>query len=300
MALNAYRVILFGVSIALLHPVPTEPAWAGLMALWAAIFLVPIGIAQTTLRNPVFSIEPVLVKIQPIAATLLSLSFWIEQGVLSGILATFYLLWCVAVVLPHLLSYFFRPDFSLPFVSLLAAWGFLTNAALWLVFDRFDVQPFGFSAWIVLLTGAHFHYAGFALMLAIALLLQQNPTDKWVKMASYAILCGVVFTAIGITTTQLGLPHWIETLAGSVMALSATGAGIVFIRASRREVGVTRWLWFCGGLSLFATMLLAFLYALRPIFSLFWLNMPLMQAVHGSINALGFGTLMLLGWRFKS
>jgi hypothetical protein len=190
-------------------------------------------------------------------------------------------------------------SFSLPFISLLAAWGFLTNAALWLVFDRFDAQPLGFSAWIVLLTGAHFHYAGFALMLAIALLLQQNTADKWAKTAAFSVLVGVVLTATGITTTQIGLPHWIETVAGAAMALAATGAGVVFIRASRAEVRATRWLWLLGGLCLFGTMLLALLYALRPVFPLFWLNMPLMQAVHGSVNALGFGTLMLLGWKFK-
>ncbi|MEY4927914.1 MAG: hypothetical protein RI894_2350, partial [Bacteroidota bacterium] len=64
-ALTIYRILLFAASVFLLQPTPTEPAWAGLMALWAAIFLVPIGAAQTILRSADFSIEPVLLKLQP-------------------------------------------------------------------------------------------------------------------------------------------------------------------------------------------------------------------------------------------
>jgi hypothetical protein len=46
-------------------------------------------------------------------------------------------------------------------------------------------------------------------------------------------------------------------------------------------------------------MILAFLYALRNIILIPFLTIPMMQAIHGTLNALGFGTLMLLGWATK-
>ncbi len=300
--LTFYRILLFATSIYFMQiSAPTEPIWGALMALWAAIFLVPIGAKQTILRSVAtensFEIDGFLQKMQPVAASFLTGSFWIKQGNIAGLMAVFYLLWCVAVLLPNLLRF----RLSLPFLALLAAWGFLTNAAVWLVFDRFDVQPLGFSNWIVLLTGAHFHYAGFALMLSIALFLTENPNNNWAKTAAYAVLFGVVLTATGITTTQLSFPHWIETFAGVCMAFAATFAGIFFIKISRSEAikPLTARLWLAGGSCLFGTMLLALLYALRPVFPISWLGIPFMQAVHGSFNALGFGTLMLLGWHFK-
>ncbi len=300
MILTIYRILLFAASIYFMQiETPTEPAWGALMALWAAIFLVPIGAKQTVLRSMTsenkFEIDDFLQNTQPVAASFLAVSFWIKQGQVAGLLAVFYLLWCVAVLLPNLIRF----RFSLPFLALLTAWGFLTNAAVWLTFDRFELQPFGFSSWIVLLTGAHFHYAGFALMLSIALFLLEDTENNLVKTATYSVLFGVVCTALGITTTQLGLPHWIETIAGVCMAFSATFSGLVFILKSRKQTGATAWLWLVGGACLFGTMLLALLYALRPVFPLSWLNIPFMQAVHGSLNALGFGTLMLLGWQAK-
>jgi YndJ-like protein len=290
-----YRFSLFSLTAYWLGASLTEPAWAVLMALWAAIFLVPIGAKQSVAHSNFFEIDSDLLALQPVASTLLAGSFLLEKGAVAGLLAVFYLLWCIAVLLPNIL----KIKLKLPTFTLLAAWGFLTNAAVWLVFDRLGYQPLGFSAWIVLLTGAHFHYAGFALTLTIALLLHTNPTNKAAEIAAYGILGGVVLTALGITTTQLGLPHWIETLSGASMSLSALVTGLVFIRESTREAGSTRWLWLAGSLCLCGTMVMALLYALRPVFPLEWLGLPFMQAVHGTINALGFGTLILLGWQRK-
>lgn len=110
---------------------------------------------------------------------------------------------------------------------------------------------------------------------------------------------GVVLTALGITTTQLGLPHFIETIAAVWMALSGVLSGFVFIKFGFKEHGLTQKLWILGGLCLFLGMILAFCYAIRPIYPLSILTIPFMQAVHGSLNALGFGTLTLVGFGLK-
>ena len=184
--------------------------------------------------------------------------------------------------------------------SRVPTFGFLANASLWLLFDRLGVQPLGFSTWIVILTGVHFHFAGFTLMASLTLFLFQNPKDRLTQITILSIIIGVILTATGIITSQLGYDHIIETMAGVWMAFSAMLAGFIFVRQSFLEKMPTKIFWFIGGTCLILAMVLAFLYAMRSIIVLESLTMPFMQAIHGTLNALGFGTLVLLGWAFKS
>jgi YndJ-like protein len=274
---------------------PTYPSWAVIMVLVAAFLLVPIGYQQFTHPyNFLFKNNKVLAWHLP-AVLLLAFSFVLEQGALAGLLALPYFLWCLTIFFRAL----FPIQFSLKYLCGIITWVFLTNAATWLVFDRFDVQPFGFSPWIVLLTGAHFHYAGFALMASLSLLFFDNPNHFLMKTTIWSVIIGVVLTALGITTTQLGLPHFIETIAAVSMALSGVLSGFVFIKFGFKEDGITQKLWLLGGFCLLLGMILAFCYAIRPIYAIPILTIPFMQAVHGSLNALGFGTLTLVGFGLK-
>lgn len=292
---------------------PTQPHWAISMILIAAFILVPIGFQQVIKRDVFFRAQfnaytegghPATLRVLQthfICSCLLALSFSVEKSPIAGLLALPYAFWCAYIFLKIL-----KFDIQLPYLTTLAAWGFLTNAAVWCVFDRFNFQPLGFSPWIVLLTGAHFHYAGFALTLSLALLLSENPRHKITKIAACGILSGVVLTAMGITTTQWGFSTLIETLAGVWMAISAFLVGFTFVQKgifdSRIQTEVTysvRLFWTIGGACLMFGMFLAFLYAFRHVLPIAWLTIPNMQAWHGTLNALGFGTLMLLGWAFK-
>jgi YndJ-like protein len=274
---------------------PTYPSWAIIMVLIAAFLLVPIGYQAFTHRyNFLFKSNKMLAWHLP-ATMLLAVSFIFNQGLIAGLLVLPYFIWCLTIVLRALVPI----QFSTKYLCGIITWGFLTNAALWLVFDRFDFQPFGFSAWIVLLTGAHFHYAGFTLMASLSLLFCDNLDSLLIKVTIWSVLCGVVLTALGITTTQLGLTHFIETVAAVFMALSGILSGFVFIKFGFKETEFTQKLWLLGGFCLFFGMILAFLYAIRPIYPLSILTIPFMQAVHGSLNALGFGTLTLLGFGIK-
>jgi hypothetical protein len=274
---------------------PTQPTWAVAMPVFAALVLVPIGIQLVSIDKTVFNTHLTV-------AVLLAISFLFDQSKLAGCLALPYFVWCLVLVLRLILVLILRGpkfDWSLTSLMILAAFGFLTNAAAWLVFDRFGYQPMGFSPWIVLLTGAHFHYAGFALTLSLALLLMENPENRWAKTASLGVLSGVVLTATGIMTTQFGYTHFIETVAGVWMSTSAFLAGIAFILRGPSEKSNARYLFMIGGFCLLLAMILAFFYALRPIFPISFLTIPTMQAVHGSLNALGFGTLTLFGFALQ-
>jgi YndJ-like protein len=286
---------------------PTHPSWAVSMILIAAFILVPIGFQQLMKRSADFNRHfntNSIYLIHLTSAILLAISFALKQGIIAGLLALPYALWCAFITIKIL-----KLDFKIPYITTLAAWGFLTNASIWCIFDRLNFQPWNFSPWIVLLTGAHFHYAGFALTLTLALFLNENPSDILFKNCSRAILAGVVLTAIGITTTQLGLPIIIETFASVWMALAAfsVGCAVILRACPPRVLGVggyvekstVKRLWILGGICLTLGMTLAIFYALRHFIIIDWLSIPNMQAIHGTLNALGFGTLMILGWSFK-
>lgn len=273
---------------------PTQPTWAVAMPIFAALVLVPIGIEEIYKKKTVVNSVKTVFNSHLAAAILLAISFLCPQNWIAGCLAMPYFLWCLVVLLRGI-----KLEFSLSYLTTLAALGFLTNAAAWLVFDRFGYQPLGFTAWIVLLTGAHFHYAGFALTLSLALLLMENPNNKIAKIASIGVLSGVILTATGITTTQLGYSPFLETIAGIWMSVSAFIAGIAFLLRGIYESSKTRYLFIIGAICLLLAMILAFLYALRTLIPLSFLTIPTMQAVHGSLNALGFGTLTLFGFALK-
>jgi YndJ-like protein len=273
---------------------PTHPTWAVAMTLFAALVLVPIGYQLIMKIQDGFLLSVNALNGHLIAAILLSISFIFEKSTFAGCLAMPYLIWCLFVIIKD-----FKFNFSLTYLTTLATFGFLTNAALWLVFDRFGYQPLEFTPWIVLLTGAHFHYAGFALTASLALLLIENPNNILAKCATIAVLLGVILTAIGITTTQLGYSHFLETIAGVWMSGSAVLTGIAYFQRSLIETSKARYFWRIGAICLFLGMILAFLYALRNIILIPFLTIPMMQAIHGTLNALGFGTLMLLGWATK-
>ena len=285
--------VITGISVGI-KSTPTQPSWAVTAALFAALFLVPIGYQQVSRNSSGFKMSSDALVWHLPCAVLLAISFLFDRSSLAGFFALPYATWCMEVFLRGV-----KLDRKLTYLTTLTTFGFLANASLWLLFDRFGIQPFGFSTWIVILTGVHFHFAGFTLMVCLSLFLYQNPTNKPIKVTILCLIVGVILTATGITVTQLGFDHRIETFAGVWMAVSATAAGFIFIKQSFLENNPTKIMWCIGGICLVLAMILACLYALRSIIALEMLTLPFMQAFHGTLNALGFGTLVLLGWAFK-
>ena len=273
---------------------PTQPTWAILMVLFAALFLVPIAFEQLRRNQTSFPMHKSDLVSQFLCALSLTFSFLMERSTIAGIFAIPYAVWCMEIFF-----YGLKINTKLTYLATLTTFGFLLNASLWLVMDRFDIQPLSFTTWIVILTGVHFHYAGFALMACLTLFLCREPHDRFIQTTVVLLILGIILTATGITTTQIGFDQSIETVAGVWMAIAGMLAGSIFIKKSFPEPQPTQGLWFIGGVSLVLGMCLACLYALRSIIILDELTLPFMQAVHGTLNALGFGTLMLLGWAFR-
>jgi hypothetical protein len=183
-------------------------------------------------------------------------------------------------------------------LTLVAARIFPAIGAAWLVAHRANWTPWGFDPLIVLLTAAHFHHAGFTLPLMAGLNARANP-GCWTRFSRVAILLGVPLVAAGITCTHFGVLPFVEPFGVTVLVLGALGVAVSQIqRGLEKESGVLARMGFVvSGVSLLVAMLLALGFGLRYVFPNLALTMPQMWAIHGTLNAFGFGLCGILAWR---
>ncbi len=179
-----------------------------------------------------------------------------------------------------------------------AATVFPAIGAAWLVAHRANWTPWNFDPLIVLLTAAHFHHAGFTLPLMAGLNAKARP-GCWTRFSCVAILLGVPLVAMGITCTHFGVLRFVEPFGVTVLVLGALGVAISQMRRGlEREWNIWPRIGFItSGASLLAAMLLALGFGLRCVFPNLALTMPQMWAIHGTLNAFGFGMCGILAWR---
>jgi YndJ-like protein len=273
---------------------PLEEDWVKLLLLLAPTVFVPLACEQVGMIRSQKAHYAILT-----AALALVFAFYLPQGWYAGTLALPWLgfsLWALWANV-HLVPQVFRDH---PHErSFFSAFLFLPVGAAWAFADRMGIRPLGFDPTIVLLTAAHFHYAGFLLALGTAhtykqLQARQVAQSTWV---SWGILLAPAFVAVGITVTQLGGSYLVESLAATIMVISALGAAYLQVLVAF-QFSLPVWqvrLKVLGSLFLSLGMILAFLYAWRFYPVLPWLSIPWMYALHGTLNTLGVGLFGVLG-----
>ncbi|MBX2874985.1 MAG: YndJ family protein [Saprospiraceae bacterium] len=290
MKTNTYFTLLglgAGIFTVLLFPdSPKELNWVKIILLLAPTLLIPIWLrSQFAIQKFIF----------PASAWSLGLAFLLAQGWVAGMLAVPWLMTTLWLAYTGLLNKHQLPSAPATW-SGRAAFLFLPVGAAWAVADRLGWQPLGFQATIVLLTAVHFHYAGF-LLLGIAERLLQSTTARWYKGLDLSLVLGVPLVAIGITMTDLDGPPWVETFAATVMAGSGIALAVAHVALAIRHTDkLTAGFWLIGSICLLAGMILAIAYGWRTYYPLDFLNIPWMYAVHGSLNFLGVGVFLLIGW----
>ncbi len=173
-------------------------------------------------------------------------------------------------------------------------------AGLWVFADRAGLRPLGFDAEIVALTAVHFHFAGWILPAITGLVIDRQPESRLGSLAAIGVVLGVPAVALGITLAQLGWGSALETAAGCGLAIAGMAVAILQVRIATeaRVHGSARILLLVAGASLFVGMFLAVIYALRTTaLPVPRLDLGAMRALHGVINAVGFGLCGLIGWR---
>ncbi len=269
--------------------------WVSLMILFSVGVLLPLaqGLLPWAFRMPLQGVHRLFVLL------LLAFSLLFDlRGLNASLTAIPWFLLTGWTAARSIWSWKNQPDFSPASLCLLSAAAFPFVGASWLLAHQAGWMPFGFDAVIVLLTAAHFHHAGFTLPLMAGLLAHQQP-GRWTAVSAALVLAGVPLVAAGITCTHFGLLTWVEPLSVTVLVIGALGVATAQIGLGimSRQRAACRFLWVLSGTSLLAAMFLAWGYGVRLLWPQLALSISGMWAVHGSLNAFGFGLLGIWAWR---
>jgi hypothetical protein len=274
--------------------------WAEGLVLLAALVLVPLALDLPGVLRPGRLRAAVRWTALPAGSALLA-AFVLPPGWLAAALALPWLTFTTLVAAASLARMrTHRPAHRADGIITLALL-YLPVGGLWAVSNRAGYGPLGFQEPIVLLTAAHWHYAGFLLVL-LAGLATHRLGDRGSRRTATAAATGVPLVAVGITLTPLGFPlvEWLSAwwmaaagllLAGLHFRLAARAA------ASPGPVGLlTAFLFAISGAALMIGMALAALYGLRAYWQIELVDIPFMLPYHGAVNALGFTLPALAAW----
>ena len=291
--------VVWVVALLVLRPSPLEVIWAKFLLLLAPLVLLPLGLrlARSAADDGLDRPWRAVTLAQPPAALLLGGAFLLPQGFTAAVLALPWLATTGLIALLGLARVRRHASGSMHALYIDAGMVYVAVGGGWAVLDRLGLRPLDFEPVIVLLTAIHFHYAGFVLPLVAGLIIRRAG-GRAARVAGVGVIAGVPLVAVGITTTQLGLPPLLESVAVWLTAAAGMLAGWLQVKLALGpgRPPLIRCLWMVAGVSLIASMALAALYGSRFQAPLAWLDIPWMRAVHGSANALGFGALGLLGW----
>ncbi len=270
---------------------PHDDQWARLLLQLAILVWVPLGLS---LLKPVPKFWNMLVFPAGLCAVIAM------QLPVGGAAAVGALPWVVftAVLFVSGVEQMFRADRRVAQWALASARIFILIGGLSLLADRLGVQLLGFDPAIILLTAVHFHYAGFVFLLLLGLAAEHFPNSLFRWAAGLAVI-SVPLTAAGITFAQVNGSFVLEALAAATVAGAGYLGAFGYLQLLRRRdlPATTRICWTTMALCLIFSMSLGLGYALRPYFSIEWLNIPFMRAWHGSVNGLGLAGLGLAGWK---
>ena len=222
-------------------------------------------------------------------------AFAVPAGPLAGLLSLPWFGFTLLAGCLGLLRLRSRERWALEELSSSASLVFLAVGGMWTSLSRGGIRPMGFDEPIILLTGAHFHYAGLVLPLLTGLA-GRELRGPAARLAAVGVLAGVPAVALGINLSALGV-RWVEWLAACLLAAFSILAALLQLRLARRATDVlVRALLSVCGLSLLTGMILAALYATGRYWGRDWLSIPVMIQTHGVLNALGFALPGLLAW----
>jgi hypothetical protein len=284
---------------------PLAAPWTEVLLTFCAFVLMPLALDLIVERRDSGKIARTMTWVhyaQLPAAALLALACGMKPG-LWALLATIPWAGVTALLAVVGLGRMLRDAWSRPIDRLSTDVGlvYILIGGVWAMADRGGLRPMRLDPEIVALTAVHFHFAGFLLPIFAGLILRQMPESRFATRAAVGVALGVPAVAVGITATQLGASPAIEAAAGSALAISAMAIAILHVRwavdATATRMGA-RVLLGVAGSSLFFAMLLSLIYAGRGFTTLLpWLGLPQMRAIHGTLNAVGFGLCGVLGWR---
>jgi hypothetical protein len=152
---------------------------------------------------------------------------------------------------------------------------------------------FGFAPVWLLLTAAHFHYAGLALGVLTSNARVARP-GRVSAAASTLWLFGIPVVAVGIA--RVHEIEWLGVMAVTVAGVLVAALQLAIARGAERSTAA----WFVASSAAVAVaMVLACGYGLASRFGFTWLTIPQMERFHGVTNAFGFALCGLIAWSVR-
>lgn len=283
------KSVALGVGTWLVWALVVRPEWTAVLLLLSPFVLVPLGLrlAASAETGPEAPVLRSLAQLAPAFALAAAASFLLEPSSLAAVVSVPWLAFTVAVALAGVGRLLSRRTLNDPGIGVDAGLAFVAVGGAWFTISRAGLNPLGFSDAIVQLTAVHFHYAGFALPIVAGFTASRLNRSALLPLV---VIVGVPLTAIGITAGG-----WLEWFAATAMASAGVATAGLLLRLSTHERGPARWLTAMAGVALMAGMSLALGWSWSIRFDWRFLGLDSMAAIHGSLNALGFGLLGLLG-----
>jgi hypothetical protein len=279
-------------------PSPFDVAWAGVLLMLAPLLLVPLALRVIDERSggEVSGLPRATRLLALPAAILLQLAFCCEPGVLTAALSVPWLLVTALIALRGFIR-FVRSDARFSASSCVEiGMIYLVIGGGWTLLSRAGVTPLDFKPVIVLLTGIHFHYAGFVLPVVTGLAASRCGGGL-ARAIGVLVVVSVPLVAVGITSTQLGGPPVVETAAALLMSLGGLLAAVLQWRAAASvEPDLSRALLRVSSVSLAIAMVFSTLYGLRHFGVAPGLDIPWMRVLHGTTNVFGFALPAVAAW----
>ena len=234
--------------------------------------------------------------LQPFAAALAVSSFWFPAGIVAGALSSAWLAVGALTALTAVLDLFHPGWGSLDRMVLNVARVDLAIAGGWFVTSRLGIAPMGFAEPIVLLTGVHFHYSGFATALLAGMMLrlyqqQLRPPAVGAWIAASAVFVPFLLAAGFVFSPMLRMVFAV------ILAVTMLGfSSLQYSLAHDFRSPISRLLMRSAATLLIPGMLLVLIYAIGEYTRNYWLVIPQMAHLHGPLNGPGFVLLSLVAW----
>jgi len=269
-----------------------------LLFLLAPLVVVPLGFEVLDRHGDGLrpaALGRTVLLLQPLAAILAMVSFWFPPGRFAGALSSAWLAVGALTALMALLDAFRPRRWSLERLVFNIARVDLAIAGGWFVTSRLGIAPMGFQEPIVLLTGVHFHYSGFATALLAGVTLRFCAQRRKSSVAAW-IVAAVVFVPFLLAAGFVFSPL-LRMIFALMLAVTLLGFSLLQFSVARDFTSALgrALLRIAAGL-LIPGMLLVMVYAIGEYTGKYWLVIPQMAHLHGPLNGPGFVLLSLVAW----
>lgn len=229
------------------------------------------------------------------AATLSAASFAFPQGSLPAALALPWLLVTLVLALAGVLRLWRLPWRLNGELAIAASLLMIAVGGGWAVISRAGLRPQNFSPAIVLLTGVHFHYAGFVLPLLTGLTLNALHGERQPGLVDRSLLVSIV-AGVPLVGVGISLSPQIEVAAAIMLTVGCTLLAVRQVQvATRSRLPTQVTLLTISSLALISAMIPAAIYACGEFATTAWLDIPTMIRTHGTFNAFGFAACGIAG-----